>query len=160
MRSEGPRGRDCPRSIGRRQSGSPAASWHWYCKHLGGCCQILLHWTSSASGDVVLSISTWLCRLFLVHPSRAATPAGVCLCCRRHRGRRFGRPQCTINDSVSFSRRPARPAHGRRPPHASRNIYLLGVGVVTFIRSKATGHTTSTDPSRQVPLHYERRRSA
>eukprot|EP00964_Phaeocystis_antarctica_P048330 scaffold27984_cov33-Phaeocystis_antarctica.AAC.1 len=25
------------------QSGSPAASWHWYCKHLGGCCQLLLH---------------------------------------------------------------------------------------------------------------------
>ena len=24
------RGRDCPRSIGRRQSGSSAASWHWY----------------------------------------------------------------------------------------------------------------------------------
>ena len=46
------RGRDSPRSIGRRQSGSPAASWHWYCKHLCGCCQSLLHWTSSASGDV------------------------------------------------------------------------------------------------------------
>ena len=46
------RGRDSPRSIGRRQSGSPAASWHWHCKDLGCCCQLLLHWTASASGDV------------------------------------------------------------------------------------------------------------
>ena len=99
------RGRDCPRSIERRQSGSSAASWHWYCRHLDACCQILLHSTSSASGDLCsptirieynedafISCSIGLdhpgsklnicpdCCLydFGSAPSRAATALGVC----------------------------------------------------------------------------------
>ena len=44
-----------------------------------------------------------------------------------------------------------RPA-GEGPPKALRDIILSDVVVVvTFIRSKATGHTSSTDPSRS---HY------
>jgi len=83
------RGRDCPRSIGRRQSGSPAASWHWYCKHLGGCCQILLHWTSSASGDVCSPMirieynedAFISCSIVLDHPgSKLHMYPDCCLC--------------------------------------------------------------------------------
>ena len=56
--------------------------------------------------------------------SISSSNASWSLCCRAIAGV-VGRPQCTINDSLSFSRRPARPAYGRRRPATHRKIYKI-----------------------------------
>ena len=114
-------------------SSSPAASLFL----LDQSCKNLFHLTSSASCDVLADYShrghrrcvhqlltrprstrqqahnhlhSVLCDSFL---SISSSNASWSLCRRAIAGV-VGRPQCTINDSLSFSRRPARPAHGRR----------------------------------------------
>eukprot|EP00964_Phaeocystis_antarctica_P068953 scaffold41813_cov68-Phaeocystis_antarctica.AAC.1 len=111
------------------------------------CCRNLFHLTSSASGDVLADyshrgrrrcvhqllsrprstrqqVADIHCQWCVVRtpscPSRAATPAGLCAA---EPSRASWRPQCTINDSLSFSRRPARPAHRRRRLATHRKIY-------------------------------------
>ena len=127
-------------------------------------CKNLFHLTSSASCDVLADYSHRVHRRcvhqLLTRPrstrqqahnhvhlllcrdsflSISSSNASCSLCCRAIAGV-VGRPQCTINDSLSFSRRPARPAHGRRRPATHRKIYnfydfypwgrqLFGVGV-------------------------------
>ena len=54
--------------------------------------------------------------------SISSSNASWSLCCRAIAGV-VGRPQCTINDSLSFSRRPARPAHRRWRLATQRKIY-------------------------------------
>ena len=114
---------------------------------LGESCKNLFHLTSSASCDVLADYSHRvhrrcvhqlltrprstrqqvahihsngvLCRTFL---SISSSNASWSLCRRAIAGV-VGRPQCTINESLSFSRRPARPAHRRRRLAPHRKIY-------------------------------------
>ena len=109
------------------------------------CGKNLFHLTSSASGDVLADYShrghRRCVHQLLTRPrstrqqahnqfhlvlsdsflSISSSNASWSLCCRAIAGV-VGRPQCTINDSLSFSRRPARPAHGRRRPATHRKI--------------------------------------
>ena len=124
-------------------SSSPAASLFL----LDESCKNLFHLTSSASCDVLADYSHRVHRRcvhqLLTRPrstrqqvadihfqwcvvptflSISSSNASWSLCCRAIAGV-VGRPQCTINDSLSFSRRPARPAHGRRrPPRIAKYI--------------------------------------
>ena len=128
------------------------------------CGKNLFHLTSSASGDVLADYSHRTPNM----PSPAANsasinPAASCrypfpmvccadsflsisssnaswsLCCQAIAGV-VGRPQCTINDSLSFSRRPARPAHGRRRPATHRKIYNLGSQARSRLRRSRAVH--------------------
>ena len=125
------------------------------------CGKNLFHLTSSASGDVLADYSHRghrrcvhqlltrprstrqqvahihsngvLCRTVL---SISSSNASWSLCRRAIAGV-VGRPQCTINDSLSFSRRPARPAHRRRRLAPHRKIYSsrpLGQSTGSFLR--------------------------
>ena len=69
--------------------------------------------TATLERQQVAHISTRCCADSFL--SISSSNASWSLCCRAIAGV-VGRPQCTINDSLSFSRRPARPAHGRRRP--------------------------------------------
>ena len=128
------------------------------------CGKNLFHLTSSASGDVLADYShrghrrcvhqlltrprSTRQQVAYIHFQWCVVPTFLSISssnaswslCRRAIAGVVGRPQCTINDSLSFSRRPARPAHGRRRPATHRKIYnfydfypwgrqLFGVGV-------------------------------
>ena len=114
------------------------------------CGKNLFHLTSSASGDVLADYShrghrrcvhqlltrprSTRQQVAYIHFQWCVVPTFLSISssnaswslCRRAIAGVVGRPQCTINDSLSFSRRPARPAHRRRRLATHRKIYKRG----------------------------------